>query len=459
MPDDTTATMSRGTEARQAALDHLWMHNRSWTSDAESGRPPIITSGNGIHVTDAEGREWIDVNGGYMCVNIGYGRTELADAMREQMSKLIYFPQGSTTEPLVNLAAKLAEITPGNLTRSWPVTGGSEANETAIKLARAYHRRRGESGRYKIISRVGSYHGALGATMWLGGDGGREDYEPAYPGMLYAPQPDSYNSPIPGETDSECAARCAQAVEDLIKFHGASSVAAVVAEPISSSMGAAVPGDEYWPMLRQICDRYGVILIADEVITGFGRTGSMFAMEHWNVTPDIMTMAKGITSSYVPLANAIVTDEVADVFAGSDNIFKQALTFGGHPVTAAVALKNIEIMETDGLVDNSASVGAHIVGRLNDLANEHPMIGNVRGRGLLMGVELVADRDTKTRFPKDVQLGNRLSDAFESENLILRCGDDRIGIGPSLCITHEEADELVNRLDRAITKVEGGLPS
>ena len=459
MPDDTTATMSRGSEARQAALDHLWMHNRSWTSDAESGRPPIITSGNGVHVTDAEGREWIDVNGGYMCVNIGYGRTELADAMREQMSKLIYFPQGSTTEPLVNLAAKLAEITPGNLTRSWPVTGGSEANETAIKIARAYHRRRGESGRYKIISRVGSYHGALGATMWLGGDGGREDYEPAFPGMLYAPQPDSYNSPIPGETDAECAVRCAQAIEDLIKFHGPSSVAAVVAEPVSSSMGAAVPGDEYWPMLRQICDRYGVMLIADEVITGFGRTGSMFAMEHWNVTPDIMTMAKGITSSYVPLANAIVTDEVSDVFAGSDNIFKQALTFGGHPVTAAVALKNIEIMETEGLVDNSAEVGAHIIERLNDLASEHPMIGNVRGRGLLMGIELVADRDTKTRFPKDIQLGNRLSDAFESESLILRCGDDRIGIGPSLCITHEEADELVNRLDRAITRVERGLPS
>jgi adenosylmethionine-8-amino-7-oxononanoate aminotransferase len=451
--------MSRGADARQAALDHLWMHNRSWTTDAESGRPPIITGGNGVHVTDAEGREWMDVNGGYMCVNIGYGRRELADAMRDQMSKLVYFPQGSTTEPLVSLAAKLAEITPGNLVRSWPVTGGSEANETAIKIARAYHKRRGESGRYKIISRVGSYHGALGATMWLGGHGGREDYEPAFPGMLYAPQPDSYNSPIPGETDAECAARCAQAIEDLIKFHGPSSVAAVVAEPVSSSMGAAVPSDEYWPMLRQICDRYGVILIADEVITGFGRTGSMFAMEHWNVTPDIMTMAKGITSSYVPLANAIVTDEVADVFAGSDNIFKQALTFGGHPVTAAVALKNIEIMETEGLVDNSASVGAHIVDRLNDLAGEHPMIGNVRGRGLLMGVELVADRDTRTRFPKDIKLGNRLSDAFESESLILRCGDDRIGIGPSLCITHEEADELVDRLDRAITKVERSLPS
>ena len=457
MPDNTTTTMSRGSEARQAALDHLWMHNRSWATDAESGRPPIITRGNGVNVTDAEGHEWMDVNGGYMCVNIGYGRRELADAMRDQMSKLVYFPQGSTTEPLIELSAKLSEITPGNLDRSWPVTGGSEANETAIKIARAYHRRRGEAGRYKIISRVGSYHGALGATMWLGGDGGREDYEPAFPGMLYAPQPDSYNSQIPGETDAEAAVRCAQAVEALIKFHGASSVAAVIAEPVSSSMGAAVPGDEYWPMLRQICDRYGVILIADEVITGFGRTGKMFAMEHWKVTPDIMTMAKGITSSYVPLANAIVTDEVADVFAGSDNIFKQALTFGGHPVTAAVALKNIEIMQTEGLPDNSAEMGAHIVERLDDLANEHPMIGNVRGRGLLIGVELVADRDTKTRFPKDVQLGNRLSDAFESESLILRCGDDRIGIGPPLCITLEEADELVNRLDRAFTRVERGL--
>ena len=459
MPDTATSTISRDADARQAALDHLWMHNRSWATDAESGRPPVITAAEGIRVTDSEGGSWIDVNGGYMCVNIGYGRRELAEAMREQMSKLVYFPQGATTEPLVRLAAKLAQITPGRLERSWPVTGGSEANETAIKIARAYHRRRGESGRYKIISRVGSYHGALGATMWLGGDGGREDYEPAFPGMLYAPQPDSYNSPIEGETQAECAVRCAQAVEDLIRFHGASSVAAVIAEPVASSIGGAVPGDEYWPMLRQICDRYGVILIADEVITGFGRTGTMFAMEHWGVTPDIMTMAKGITSSYVPLANAIVTDEVADVFAGADNIFKQALTFGGHPVTAAVALKNIEIMETEGLVENSERVGAHLLDNLNGLADEHPFIGNVRGKGLLLGIEFVADRDSKTRFPKDVQLGNRLSDAFESESLILRCGDERMSLGPPLCITHAEADELTDKLDRSFAKVEQGLPS
>ena len=242
-------------------------------------------------------------------------------------------------------------------------------------------------------------------------------------------------------------------VEDLIKFHGASSVAAVIAEPVSSSAGAAVPGDEYWPMLRQICDRYGVILIADEVITGFGRTGKMFAMEHWGVTPDIMAMAKGITSAYVPMANTIVTTEVADVFAGSDNIFRQALTFGGHPVTAAVALKNIEIMESEGMADNSRDVGAHLLENLTDLAEEHPMIGNVRGLGLLIGMEIVADRDTRTRFPQDARVGERLNEAFEAEGLILQSRGERVTIGPPLCITHAEADELASKLDRAFGSV------
>ena len=423
------------------------------------GGPTVITDGDGIRVTDSDGREWIDVNGGYMCVNVGYGRGELADAMREQMRRLVYFPQGATTAPLIELAAKLAEIAPGGLERSWPVTGGSEANETAIKIARAYHKRRGESGRYKIISRYDSYHGALGATMWLGGYGGREDYEPAMPGNLYAPHPDAYNSPIAGESDSEAAIRAAQGVEDLIRFHGASSVAAVIAEPVSSSMGAAAPGDEYWPLLRQICDRYGVILIADEVITGFGRTGTMFAMEHWGVTPDIMTMAKGITSSYVPLANAIASAEVADVFAGADNIFRQALTFGGHPVTAAVALRNIDIIQSENMVENSRRVGEYMLERLNDLAADHPIVGNVRGKGLLMGMEFVADRDTRTRFPKDVQLGKRLSDAFESEGLILRAGDERVSLGPPLCVTREDADEIVRKLDRALAAVEKSVQS
>ncbi len=457
MPNPNTAVTAERGDARQAALDHLWMHNRSWAATAEEGGPSVIVEGQGIRVTDSEGRDWIDVNGGYFCVNVGYGRRELAEAMREQMSRLVYFPQGSTTQPLIELAAKLAEIAPGALQRSWPVSGGSEANETAVKIARTYHKRRGESGRYKVISRIGSYHGALGLTMWTGSHPGREDYEPAFPGMVYAPQPDNYNSDLPGETPDQAAVRAAQAVEDLIAFHGASSVAAVIAEPVSASAGAAVPGDQYWPMLRQICDRHGVILIADEVVTGFGRTGKMFAMERWGVVPDIMTMAKGMTSAYVPMANAIVTPEIADVFTGTDNTFRQALTFGGHPVTAAVALKNIEIIESEGLAENARAVGAHLLEKLTALADEHPIIGNVRGIGLLLGIELVADRDSRARFPKQTKLGKRLTAAFQSEGLILRSGDDRVSIAPPLCVTTAEADEIVAKIDRALSKVENLL--
>lgn len=445
-------------QLKRSAVDHLWMHNRDWAQLAEEGGPRVIVEGDGIRVTDSDGRQWIDLQGGYAPVNVGYGRTEIADAMRYQMERLAYFPQGSTTEPLVRLVEKLAELTPGDLERSWPVTGGSEANETALKIARAYHKRRGEPGRYKIISRRGSYHGALGAVMWTGGDGAREDYEPAFPGMVYAPQPNPYRCELGGATPSECAVRCAEAVEELIRFHGASTVAAVIAEPVSSASAAAVPGEEYWPMLRQICDRYGVVLIADEVVTGFGTTGKMFAMEHWDVVPDIMTMANGITSSYLPLANAIVTPRIADVFVGEDNIFRQALTFGGHPVTAAVALRNIQMLEDEGLVERSAKVGAHFLEQLNGLRDDHPIIGDVRGIGLLLGVEFVKDRDTKSHFPAEAGLADRLNQAFAEEGLILYTASGKtLSMGPPLCTSTADVEDIVEGLDRAIGIVEKGL--
>ena len=442
---------------RRSALDHLWMHNRDWVQMAEEGGPPIIVEGQGIRVTDSEGKKWIDVNGGYTSVNIGYGRTEIAEAVREQMQRLTYFPQGTTTEPLVRFAEKLAQISPGSLERCWPVTGGSEANETAIKIARAYHKRMGEPGRYKIISRRGSYHGALGAVMWMGGTTERSDYEPAYPGMVYAPQPNPYRCELGGETPSERAVRCAQAIEDLILFHGPKTVSAVIAEPVSSASAAAVPGEEYWPLLRQICDKYGVLLIADEVICGFGRTGKMFAMEHWGVVPDIMTVAKGVISSYLPLAATIATTEVADVFAGEDNIFRQALTFGGHPVTAAAALKNIEILEGEGMVDNSAQTGAYFLEQLHGLKEEHAIIGDVRGLGLLLGIELVSDGETKAEYPEEVRLGERLTEKFRQQGLILRGGGRTIGMGPPLCITRSDVDEIVAGIDRALGEIEDEL--
>ena len=441
---------------RQASLKYLWMHNRDWVQMAEEGDPQVIVEGKGVKVVDSEGKTWLDVKGGYLCVNIGYGRTEIADAAYEQMVKTAHFPSGSTSVPTVKLVQKLADLTPGNLSRAFPVSGGSEANETALKIVRAYHRRRGESGRYKIISRHGSYHGTTGAAVWLGGHPAspRSDFEPAYPGMVYAPQPLPYRCERGGQTPSECAVRCAQAIEDLILFHKPETVAAVIAEPIAVPFGAAVPGDEYWPMLREICDRYGVLLIADEVITGFGRTGKMFAVEHWDVVPDIMTVAKGIVSSYLPIAATVATKEVADHFGGEDNYFRHVLTFGGHPAAAAAALKNIEIMENENMVENSRVVGAYLKEQLEALMETHPIIGDVRGLGMMVAVELVSDRDTKAKFPKEVKLASRLNEKFRKNGLIMRTDNEILSIAPPLCLTRDEADELTHAIDLSLGEFE-----
>ena len=451
-------------ELRQASLKYLWMQNRGWTQMAEEGDPQFIVEGHGVKVTDSDGKTWIDANGGYMSVNVGYGRTEIAEAAYEQMLKISFQPSGFSTVPNIKLAEKLAEITPGSLSRVFPVSGGTEANETALKLVRAYHNRRGEPGRYKIISRRGSYHGTTGAVLWTGGGefSQREDFEPAYPGMLYAPQPNPYSCELGGQTPSECAERCAQAIEDLIKFNGSNTVAAVIAEPVTHlPTGAAVPGDEYWPMLREICDRYGVLLIADEASTGFGRTGRWFGVDHWDVVPDIMTVAKGIVSTYLPIAAAIVTKEVADYFGGEDKQFKHVLTFGGHPAAAAAALKNIQIIEEENLVQHSAEEGAYLKGQLEGLKADHTIVGDVRGLGLFLAVQLVSDRRTKAPFPKDVKIVNRLNEKFRKNGLILRVGSEVISIAPPLCITREEVDQLVHALDLSLWELEGdlGIPS
>ena len=446
-------------DLRQSALEHLWMHNLGWIQMAEEGGPIIPVDGKGIRVTDSEGRSWIDVNAGYCSVNVGYGRTEIAEAAYQQMLDISYFPQGTTTTPLVHLVEKLAQITPGNLERTWSVSGGSEANETAIKIARAYHKRRGESGRYKIISRRGSYHGATAGVLWMGGTKltERSDYEPAYPGMVYAPHPNPYRCELGGKTPSECAVRCAQAIEDLIVFHGPKTVAAVIAEPLAMASGAAVPGDEYWPMLREICNKYGVLLIDDEVICGFGRTGKMFGVEHWGVVPDIMTVANGLTSTYLPYGAAIVTRDVADAFAGQGNTFYMSLTYGGHPVAAAAALKNIEIIENEGLVQRAADMGLYVLGRLHSLKEEHPIIGDVRGIGLMLSMELVSDCRTKASFHKELNVEARLNKKFYQRGLILRCQGPYINVTPPLCIERSEVDEIVSAIDGALGEIESEL--
>lgn len=447
---------------RNAALKHLWMHNRDWVRLERENEPLIITNGKGVKVTDSDGKSWIDVNGGYYSVNVGYGRSEIADAAHEQMVKMAYFPWGTTTQPTVTLAKKLADITPGDLSRVFPVCGGSEANETALKLARAYHARNGQPARHKIISREGSYHGATLSLVGLGSSSreARDDFEPIepiYPGWIYAPQPNSYRCERGGKTPAECAIRCAEAIEELILSEGPETVAAVIAEPVSNPSGAAVPGKEYWPMLRKICDKYGVLLIDDEVICAFGRTGKMFAIDHWDVVPDIMTVAKGIISSYLPLGAVIVSEKIANQFAGKDNYFRHGLTFGGHPVAAAAALKNIELLEKENLVENASTVGKYFKRRLQELMSSHQIIGDIRGIGLLLAIELVSDRSTKTGFSPDSLIAERLNEKFRRQGLIFHASGPILSIGPPLCITETEVDEIVRSLDLILSELETEL--
>ena len=439
-------------ELQASALEHLWVYMREPSDMAEKGEPQIFVSGKGCKVTDALGRTYIDAMSGLWLKNVGYGRTEIADAAYQQMLKLTYMPAGTTTEPAIRLAEKLASITPGDLSRCFFTSGGSEAVETAMKLARAYFKRTGEPTRVKFISRKGSYHGATFGALSLGGSPlfPKGDYEPLLGGFFHAPQPNPYRCEFGGSTPEECAERCVRAIEDIIKFQGPDTVAAVVAEPVSSPFGAVVPGPNYWPMLREVCDRYGCLLIADEVITGFGRTGKMFACEHWGVTPDIMTVAKGITSGYIPMGAAIVRKPISDAFVGSPRAaFRHVITFGGHPVAAAASLKNIEIMEREGMVQNAARMGSYLLDGLKDLKEKHPVVGDVRGLGLFCGLELVRDRLTKEYFPAEAELGSRLTQGFAEEGVLLR-GGDVMNIAPPLCVTAGEVNEILSVLDRVI---------
>jgi adenosylmethionine-8-amino-7-oxononanoate aminotransferase len=455
----TTHTPDEVKSLQESALEHLWVYLREPSDMAEKGDPTIFVSGEGVHVTDALGNTSIDGMSGLWLKNVGYGRKEIADAAYEQMLNLTYMPLGTTTEPTIRLAEKISQIAPGDMTRSFFTSGGSEAVETALKLSRAYFKRVGEPNRTKFISRKGSYHGATMGALALGGSHlyPKLDYEPLMPGVFHVPQPLPYRCEFGGQTPEECAELCVNAVEEMIKFQDPETIAAVFAEPISSPMGCAVPGDNYWPRLREICDKYGILLVADEVITGFGRTGKMFATEHWGVVPDMMTVAKGITSGYIPMGGCITRGEISDAFIGSQKAsFKHVITFGGHPVAAAAALKNIEIMEDEGMVENAAKQGAYLLDGLKEMKEKYQMIGDVRGLGLFCGLELVADRETKEYFPAEADLANRITQGFAENGLLLR-GGDRMNVAPPLCITSGEVDDLVTIMDKVFDQVSKDL--
>lgn len=458
--DHKGTTGKTAAELRQTALDHLWAQSQQWDDLVAEGGPLIIEEGKGVKLKDIDGKWYYDGSSGASLVNIGHGRQELVEAAQKQMASVSYATIfSSATIPTIELAEKVASLTPGDLNHVAFTSGGSEAVETALKLAYQYHVNKGEPQRTKFIARRGSYHGvSLGAlNVNSSSYSRRELFEPILAqNARFAPQPLLYHCEFGSTTQSECDVRSAQAIEDLMLEEGPETFAAVIAEPVSQSVGVAVPGSEYWPMLRQICDKYGVLLIADEVITGFGRTGKWFGIDHWNVVPDMMTVAKGITSGYFPVGACVVREPIHDAFKGGpEATYPHGFTYGGHPVGAAVALANIAIMERDHLVENAAAVGDYLLDRLTPL-KEHPTVGDVRGVGLLTAVELVKDKATKEPLTSIPGAAKIINDKLVDLGLLTMLRRE-IFLTPPLPLTMDAADEIVDIVDRSITNVEKEL--
>ena len=446
---------------RQSALDHYWFPTQPWNDISAEGGMRIITEGKGVKLKDIHGNWYHDAFAGLSLVNVGHGREEIAQAVHQQLSTLHYAPtMGNTpSPPAIRLAEKVASITPGDLNRVYFTSGGSEAVDAALRISYQYHANRGEPKRTKFIARKGSYHGvsmgALGVNSapWVK----RDLFDPLMaPIFFFAPQPMPYRCESGATTPSECAVHCARAIEEIILREGPETVAAVIGEPVSASAAVAVPGDEYWPMVRETCDKYGVLLIADEVINGFGRTGTWFGIEHWNVVPDLMTVAKGITSGYQPVGACIVRDHVFEAFKGGREVtFPQGYTYGGHPAGATAGLANIEIIERERLVENSATVGKYLLDRLTAL-KEHPTVGDVRGLGLACAVDLVVDKATKVYLSSIPGAEKLLMEKMAELGVITRAGNGLLFF-PPLTVTEDDVDEIVEAADQAISQIEREL--
>jgi putrescine aminotransferase len=450
--------LSADEASRLYELDRThWLHPQGDLAAPVDTVPQlIITGGQGATLTDIEGREYIDAMASLWNVNVGYGRHELADAAAEQMKALAFSSGygGFGTAPAIKLAAKLAELAPGDLEVTFFASGGAEANETAYKIARLYWNLRGEPGRVNIISRIRDYHGlTYGATSATGLANFWKGFGPLAPGFLHAPSPDPYR--YSGEGSAGVA--YAQALEKVVLDAGPETVAAVVAEPVQGAGGVIVPPADYFPLVREICNKYGLLLIADEVITGFGRTGRWFGLDNWNVVPDLMIFAKGITSGYLPLSGVMLARSVHDTLKLVKGAFAHAFTYSGHPTACAVGLRNLQIIEDENLVERAGQVGAYLQKQLKSLYS-HEIVGDVRGIGLLGAVELVRDRGTKELFDPKFGVARRVWLAALANGVIVRpLSGDVLGISPPFVISEQEVDRVVEVLGMSIGGVQKEL--
>lgn len=413
--------------------------------------PTILTRGEGHYVYNTRGKRYINANSGTWNFSIGYGREEIVEAASKQMRELAFASCWGIVHPrAIELAARLVEITSGNFAHVYLGSNGSEVVETALKLARQYHRQSPHAedrGRFKIISLRNSYHGYCYGTATLSGsETYAEKFGPMLPGIVQIEPPYCYRCPYQKEVYPECGLECAQALEKAILTEGPETVAAFIIEPVMGNYGVIEGPPEYYRKVGETCKQYGLLLIADEVTTGFGRTGKLFASQDWDPQPDILCVGKAISGGYVPLAATLSTEAIYQRFLGHENYFMSGSTNSGHPVCAAVGLAAIDIILKEKLAENSAKVGLYLKNRLTELMNSHPIIGDVRGKGLLIAVEIVKDRKTKEPFTSD-EIFNFVLDIVDRGVLISL---DGLRFLPPLNIDEGIADEIVKAFDESL---------
>jgi adenosylmethionine-8-amino-7-oxononanoate aminotransferase len=418
-------------QLQAAARDHLWMHFTRLGS-YQQDEVPVIVKGEGCYVWDDKGKRYLDGLSGLFVVNVGHGRKELADAAAAQAAQLAYFPIWSYAHPAaLELANRLAALAPGDLNRIFFTTGGSEAVESAWKLARQYFRAIGEPGRYKVIARNVAYHGTTMGALAINGIAElRAPFEPLTPGAFHVANTDRYRCQMCAAAP-QCTLACANEIEHVIEYEGPDTVAAVFLEPVQNGGGCFVPPEGYFEHVREVCDRYGVLLVSDEVICAFGRLGYMFGCERYGYQPDIITCAKGLTSGYSPLGAMIVSDRLVEPFLGDKKAFLHGITFGGHPVSCAVALANLDIFEREDILGHVLANEAELQGRLESLL-DLPIVGEVRGAGYFWAIELVKDKDTRETF-----------DDAESEDLLRGFLSPRLFEAGLVCRTDDRGDPIV----------------
>jgi adenosylmethionine-8-amino-7-oxononanoate aminotransferase len=441
-------------DLRQAARDHLWLH----FTRMGGGDPPIIVRGEGCYLEDIDGNRYLDALAGLFAVQVGYSYgEEMGQAALAQMRELPFYTNWSYAHPrAIELAHEVAQLAPGDLNRVFFVSGGSEAVESAWKLARQYHQARGER-RWKAVSRRLAYHGTTMGALSINGIAAlRAPFEPLVPDVIHVRNTNRYHRP-PNETEEEFTAFLLDDMESAIVQEGPETVAMVIMEPVQNAGGSFTPPARYWRGVREICDRYGILLCADEVITGFGRVGAWFGSELYDIRPDLILSAKGLSSAYASIGAVIAADHVVEPFLDDTAMYAHGITFGGHPVQCAIALKNIEIMKRERVVENVRDNGDAFRATLAQLL-DLPIVGDLRGTGFFYALELVKDKETRQTFDDDeceTLLRGFLSPRLFEKGLICRAddrGDPVIQISPPLIATQREFDEMTGILGEVLTE-------